>query len=86
MPTETRLTQVSIGARQVRLPKGDDSGQPMHDPETGMPMMIDVIELAFINPMTGDATVIPLGPEGIENVIKALRPSSVVVPPPGLQL
>jgi hypothetical protein len=60
-------------------------GQQVKD-DFGLPQMIPILELIFIDQMKGDIIVVPLTPEGVEAVKHAINPSPVIVPPPGTKV
>lgn len=84
MPTETKLLGVVLAARGVRQAKIGPDGQPELD-ELEAPVMIDILELVFIEQRTGDSWVVPFTDEGIEMLkgVIAQKESSIIVPKPG---
>lgn len=85
MPTEVRLLGVGVGARMTRSQQVGGDGQGLFD-DGGIAVMQDILELAFIDAATGNAYIVPLTPEGVEAVKKALGPQSGLVIPTGVQI
>lgn len=86
MPKETRLLGYGIGSRGTRQIAIGPDGQPEIDEATGQPKMNMITELLMQDARTGDILILPLTEEGVEVLLKALRPSAIVVPPPGTRL
>jgi hypothetical protein len=85
MPREIRLLSVGVGSKMTRQQEFDPAtGKPLFA-EDGTPAMMDVLELAFVDTLSHDTYVVPLTPQGVEAVEKALKPiSGIVIPQPGM--
>lgn len=77
MPRETRLLGYGVGSKMVKQQAMTPTG-PATD-EMGMPILINVLELIFIDQHNGDIIVVPLTPEGVEAVKGAMNPSGLVI-------
>lgn len=82
MPKEQRLMGYSVGSRMTQQQSVNQQGQGEVD-ENGTPVMVQILELAFVDHQVGDIVIVPLTREGVENVKRALNPSGLIVPPPG---
>lgn len=82
---ETRLLGYGVASRQTRQPGFSSDGSPILD-DKGNPAIIDVLELVLINQQDGQLYILPLTEEGVQVIEKALRPSSLVIPPAGMKL
>jgi hypothetical protein len=81
VPRETRLLGFGVASRMTVQPLHGPGG-PQYN-EDGSPVMINVLELMFIDQQTGEIFILPLTDEGIAATQKALNPSSLIVPAPG---
>lgn len=81
MPKEERLLGYGVGSKMTQQ-QGMTPEGPAFD-EQGMPVMIPVLELILIDQMSGDIVIIPLTPEGVEAVKRAINPSGLVIAQPG---
>ena len=85
MPREIRLMGYGVASRMTQQPKIGPDGLVEQD-EMGIPMMISILELVFIDQRNGDVVILPLTEEGVAAVKKAISPTSLIVPPPGTRL
>lgn len=78
MPRETRLLGYGVGSRMTQQPKMQPDGQPEVD-EHGVMILQPVLELMFVDQLTGDMIILPLAEEGVTAVQRALNPSGLIV-------
>lgn len=83
MAVEVRLLTVGVGSKMTKQQEFDEKGPKFN--EDGTPSLIDVLELAFVDPQSQTTYVIPLTQVGIDAVLSALKPpSSLVIAKPGM--
>jgi len=85
MPREIRLMGYGVASRMTQQPKIGPNGVPEQD-DLGLPVMIPILELVFIDQRNGDVVILPLTEEGVQAVKNAISPSNLIVPPPGTKI
>lgn len=83
MPKDIRHNGVAVGSNMTRQQKITAEGPEVDD--VGMPVMIEILELIFVDPRTGDTDIFPLTEQGVAAVKQAIEPrSGIVVAKPGM--
>lgn len=81
MAKEIRLLGFGVGSRMTQQPQMGPEGPVMND--DGFPVMVQVLELMFVDQVTNDMYILPLTEAGVEAVKRAINPSSVIIAAPG---